>query len=508
MTWRKPGRNCARDMDRGLTAATSPWILPPDISDSICHWAHLMDDGSTQRALWITAGHIDQVDPCAHGAYDLVSSTRPAIVIDVGNTGTVLWPFLHGIGTALPQFREELAKIARRGGIETLESHYISDRRSGGTTTNRLSYKNGSEPWFMRRLKTFLRDPLTRIWETKKATELYNILRSLMVDGQSRCTPLDIVVISSPQLLRRAAEDGIRLMQHVHTLAVAETGSIIYSGNPPPSPRFYEGLFNLVLEGIYKTGDSTSDRWQTTYIYGLNITYREPFPRIWTELFELGVSSSSTPLEIGNELTIPIMFNVLHRASEDCKKMVMSLSKLPIITQSEIQTTISQDCVQVAGILQHILQIKSYKHDITVVPEEEAFSVLNLTHQILDHKLPTNDVIQDMDLFKRRAHRLLNILADSLKIFPEAIAIHGVTLLKFHPVKAGGFANIYHGTYTNTDEEQVEVALKVLKIFHDQSDDSRRAILRKFAKEALVWHYLRHPNIVPLLGVDGTTFRT
>jgi serine/threonine protein kinase len=111
-----------------------------------------------------------------------------------------------------------------------------------------------------------------------------------------------------------------------------------------------------------------------------------------------------------------------------------------------------------------------------------------------------------MDLFKRRAHRLLNILADSLKIFPEAIAIHGVTLLKFHPVKAGGFANIYHGTYTNTDEEQVEVALKVLKIFHDQSDDSRRAILRKFAKEALVWHYLRHPNIVPLLGVDGTTF--
>ncbi|KAJ7926361.1 kinase-like domain-containing protein, partial [Mycena leptocephala] len=112
----------------------------------------------------------------------------------------------------------------------------------------------------------------------------------------------------------------------------------------------------------------------------------------------------------------------------------------------------------------------------------------------------------DMDLFKRRAHRLLNILADSLKIFPEAIAIHGVTLLKFHPVKAGGFANIYHGTYTNTDEEQVEVALKVLKLFRDQSDDSRRAILRKFAKEALVWHYLRHPNIVPLLGVDGTTF--
>ncbi|KAJ7208488.1 kinase-like domain-containing protein, partial [Mycena pura] len=115
---------------------------------------------------------------------------------------------------------------------------------------------------------------------------------------------------------------------------------------------------------------------------------------------------------------------------------------------------------------------------------------------------------QDMDLFKRRAHRLLNILADVLEILPEAMVIHGITLLNAYPVKAGGFAHIYHGTYTNTDEEQVEVALKVLKISQarDQSDGDRRKILRKFAKEALVWHSLRHPNIVPLLGVDGTTF--
>ncbi|KAJ6467311.1 kinase-like domain-containing protein [Mycena sanguinolenta] len=200
------------------------------------------------------------------------------------------------------------------------------------------------------------------------------------------------------------------------------------------------------------------------------------------------------------------MFNVLHRASEDCKKMMTFLSKLPVISQAEIQTAITQDGVRIARILQHIFQIESYKRDITVVPEVEAFSVLNLTHRILDHKLPTNDVIPDMDLFKRRARRLLNILADFVKILPEAIAIHGVALLNGHPVKAGGFANIYHGTYTNTDMEQVEVALKVLKIFHDQSDDDRRKTLQKFAKETLVWHSLRHQNIVPLLGVDGTTF--
>ncbi|KAJ7289835.1 kinase-like domain-containing protein, partial [Mycena rebaudengoi] len=91
-------------------------------------------------------------------------------------------------------------------------------------------------------------------------------------------------------------------------------------------------------------------------------------------------------------------------------------------------------------------------------------------------------------LFRRRVHRLLNILADFLKILPKELAIHGIVLLSDHPVKYGGFADIYHGQYTDSKGETFEVALK------------------KFAKEALVWHYLNHPNIVPFLGVDATTF--
>ncbi|KAJ7823203.1 kinase-like domain-containing protein, partial [Mycena olivaceomarginata] len=70
----------------------------------------------------------------------------------------------------------------------------------------------------------------------------------------------------------------------------------------------------------------------------------------------------------------------------------------------------------------------------------------------------------------------------------------------------GGFAYIYHGQYTNSNGEEVEVALKVLKVFQDQSGPTRLLILQKFAKEALIWHYLRHPNIVPFIGVDTTTF--
>jgi hypothetical protein len=74
----------------------------------------------------------------------------------------------------------------------------------------------------------------------------------------------------------------------------------------------------------------------------------------------------------------------------------------------------------------------------------------------------------------RRAHRLLRLLADLLKILPEKLQVHDVVLLNDRPVKYGGFADIYHGQYTNDHGTQVEVALKVLKIFHDQSDFDRR----------------------------------
>ncbi|KAJ7882624.1 kinase-like domain-containing protein, partial [Mycena olivaceomarginata] len=89
---------------------------------------------------------------------------------------------------------------------------------------------------------------------------------------------------------------------------------------------------------------------------------------------------------------------------------------------------------------------------------------------------------------------------------PEELAVKEVVLLSEHPIKHGGFSNIYHGRYKNPDGEHQEVALKVLKIFEDQSDDRRNLLHDKFTKEALVWHYLRHKNIVKFIGVDSTTF--
>ncbi|KAF7336394.1 Kinase-like protein [Mycena venus] len=89
---------------------------------------------------------------------------------------------------------------------------------------------------------------------------------------------------------------------------------------------------------------------------------------------------------------------------------------------------------------------------------------------------------------------------------PDEMVVDGVTLLSEHPVKHGGFSSVYHGRFKDSNGDDVEVALKVLKIFEDQTDENRRVLNKKFVKEALVWHYARHKNVVPFLGVDFTTF--
>ncbi len=137
--------------------------------------------------------------------------------------------------------------------------------------------------------------------------------------------------------------------------------------------------------------------------------------------------------------------------------------------------------------------------------------------------MPDNTVLRDFSLFSRRARHFLNWLAAHLKQLPDDISISGIVLMTEHPVNHGGFSNIYFGRYENSESFQTEVALKVLKIFENQTADDRVLLHRKFVKEVLVWRFLRREstigtpcfraglslsyadeNIIPLLGVFQT----
>lgn len=104
-------------------------------------------------------------------------------------------------------------------------------------------------------------------------------------------------------------------------------------------------------------------------------------------------------------------------------------------------------------------------------------------------------------------------LCSEFKVVPQALMLAGSIVSEIHFIAGGGFADVFQGIY-----QQVPVAIKRLRIFQ-VSDESARERNRKvcwvffrtqmgrltsikaFYKEALIWHQLDHPHILPFPGV-------
>ncbi|KIK56139.1 hypothetical protein GYMLUDRAFT_120159, partial [Collybiopsis luxurians FD-317 M1] len=70
-----------------------------------------------------------------------------------------------------------------------------------------------------------------------------------------------------------------------------------------------------------------------------------------------------------------------------------------------------------------------------------------------------------------------------------------------NPVAGGGFADIWRGRLN-----EKPVCLKVLRFAVEQDENTRVQMRKQFCREALVWRQLKHPNILPLLGVNTELF--
>jgi hypothetical protein len=196
---------------------------------------------------------------------------------------------------------------------------------------------------------------------------------------------------------------------------------------------------------------------------------------------------------------------------------------MDIIPRSKVDKAIDHDVVKLVRIFQHMFNSPSLDTELANIPPDDAFQIFNLidfvsppscicdcphVRQILVSGLPPNDALENYNTnrFSHQAHRCLNTISNFLGQLPEEMSIVNVTLSSPHPVKTGGFASIYRGTYVNRKGKTIDIALKLLKIFETQSEDDRLRLSKAFCKEALVWQYLRHKNIVSLLGIDSTMF--
>ncbi|KAF9078839.1 kinase-like domain-containing protein [Rhodocollybia butyracea] len=135
---------------------------------------------------------------------------------------------------------------------------------------------------------------------------------------------------------------------------------------------------------------------------------------------------------------------------------------------------------------------------------------MNLIDSILTYGLPKKFPAEHHSTFVNTAHQCLIRLSEASGRFPDQLIINNdqVKLINKNPVNNGGFAEVYRGRRIDLLGSNVEVAFKVLR-YHDYMPDAneqRQRMEKMFCKEALIWQYLKHDNIVTFLGIDLTTF--
>ncbi|OCH86823.1 kinase-like protein [Obba rivulosa] len=116
----------------------------------------------------------------------------------------------------------------------------------------------------------------------------------------------------------------------------------------------------------------------------------------------------------------------------------------------------------------------------------------------------TLDSAESQGPFRRLCFRVLKTLCIKNQIFPQSFFLPSAALQRSRqwPQAAGGFANVYMGTY-----EGRQVAIKVVRAAEiPEMNTAHAQILKDICKEAIVWKYLRHPNVTPFYGIDTTMF--
>ncbi|KAK7037712.1 hypothetical protein VNI00_010938 [Paramarasmius palmivorus] len=92
----------------------------------------------------------------------------------------------------------------------------------------------------------------------------------------------------------------------------------------------------------------------------------------------------------------------------------------------------------------------------------------------------------------------LALLAQKSRLVPSSLIITGVSKLGIQPIVIeGGLGDMWKGHIEGLDGQVV--CLKMPRRAYTASD--RRALLKNYLREAMIWRQLAHPNILPCLGV-------
>ncbi|KAF8074155.1 kinase-like domain-containing protein [Lyophyllum atratum] len=130
-------------------------------------------------------------------------------------------------------------------------------------------------------------------------------------------------------------------------------------------------------------------------------------------------------------------------------------------------------------------EVDLYK-ELVGCQNDNAQKLLDLFQWLLD--------TPDLDIWFRRSLIVATQrLAATSGRYPMCYELKGIVADNEDPVTFGGFADIYKANFNGQ-----KVCLKALRVYQDTKDEH---FLRGFAKEAILWGQLSHPNVLPIYGL-------
>ncbi|KAK0220907.1 kinase-like domain-containing protein [Armillaria nabsnona] len=150
-----------------------------------------------------------------------------------------------------------------------------------------------------------------------------------------------------------------------------------------------------------------------------------------------------------------------------------------------------------ATVLHDFLCSNKPWRDICDIADDDPTLAINFLQQECD------STVSDLDgPYRSRCLMSLLLLAKTYGILPMSLSCPAARRhAGDHAVWGGGFADIWKGWMNGAP-----VCFKVLRFFTDNGFEKREQIIRNFCSEALLWRNLKHPNILPFLGVRRDLF--
>ncbi|KAF7336076.1 Kinase-like protein [Mycena sanguinolenta] len=185
-------------------------------------------------------------------------------------------------------------------------------------------------------------------------------------------------------------------------------------------------------------------------------------------------------------------------ASWERRRPLLSMLMLPDadrrgLSAAQVHQRLGDEEARISALLIHILGSREARRAAQRLESDRIQSFVDAIQDALDRgTLPDSNS-------RSKARHLMQKVSEAGEQLPSSLFIEGVSDHDEHPTFGGGFGDVFQASYQGK-----MVALKRIRTFTADSTTHRHRL--QFYKEALVWQGLRHHFILPLLGIDSSTF--